>query len=399
MNLNLDTRNFIAIGFVTFACLTHLYADQTLPQSIWQVEDIVDAFDTNTEPWTEIDSLDLDKIYRANASHFWYWLANKSKSDFETQITQFTGYAVGDAHINNFSDIELTNGGRRIGLLDLDDGGDHIPFIYDYLRFATWNSLSVYETSQEDIWQYYLKGLKKEQIEVDEEILKIYDAEHETFLFRQNSYLEKNTKNLTKFNKHSEVIPMTETDLPTQKRGQIVLNFVKKNLPDREILDYGYRVKMKSGGSLGVPRFWFLTKDSNGIVRILDFKMVKMPATEYFEPQADHIQRLIQIANQYRPTELPYGYFKIAKLGGDVYIIQDKLKGLIDFDPGSANEEEIIFGQKIVNYYAYLLGYWHGQQEIGKSLAETLNQANISAATYNVIQKLKEEYVAIIEEK
>lgn len=399
MTPRLNTRTLLAFTFVSFATLSSLYADQTIPQSIWQVEENVAEVDTSVEPWTEIDSDDLDKIYRANANHFWYWLANKAKSDFEKQMIQFTGLAVGDAHINNFSDIELANGGRRVGLLDLDDGGDQIPFIYDFLRFTTWNSLSVYETEQTEIWQYYLKGLQGEKIELDEEILRVYDAEHENFLLRQNSYLENNTKNLTKFNKHSEVVPIAETDLITQKRGQIVYNFVTKNLPDREILDFGYRVKTKSGGSLGVPRFWFLTKDSDGTVRILDFKMVKMPATEYYQAQDEDIQRLLKLSNVYRPNEPLYGYFKIAKLGGEVYIIQDKLKGLIDFDPGSANNNEINFGKKIVLYYAYLLGFWHAQQENGELYAQSLRQANVATATYNVIQKLKEEYVAIIEEK
>src|SRR6478752_6406850 len=78
-------------------------------------------------PWRPEEG-DLFGAFRANAPHFWGWLATQNSDLFAYQ-----GAVVGDPHILNFGDVQLASGGRDFALIDPDDSGDCAPFVGDFI--------------------------------------------------------------------------------------------------------------------------------------------------------------------------------------------------------------------------------------------------------------------------
>ncbi|WP_413586635.1 DUF2252 family protein [Bdellovibrio sp. HCB274] len=339
------------------------------------------AFDsfaaTQSADWQQED--DLFGAFRANAPHFWNWLKNQN-----SPMLRASGVVVGDPHILNFGDVQLSTQGRVFALIDIDDGGPHAPFAGDLIRYAAGNQISPFQISLNSLFDAYVLGLKGLQVSEPEILREALSHSDADYLNRQSKYLNNMTDH-DRFSAKAKVTSISQSPAAVQNLFRQARGYFEASMPGYEILDTGYKTK-NSGGSSGLPRFWYLIQ-KNQTRYIIEFKLEKDAATSFYSDQGDAVSRFPYVAQIYRPAETVYGPYKIIATPVGQFLMRARLKPYLDFE----NEAGSKYGREMSLYIANRLGLWHGQQEQSDDLLQGLRYPEFETLVNSYINLMKKE--------
>lgn len=318
--------------------------------------------------WRKVPG-DLFMGFRSNAPHYWNWL-RASKSP----LLEVTGIVSGDPHIMNFGDVPLKKGGRDFALIDVDDAGVHAPLAGDFLRFFVSNQVSDFKVDSRNLFDAYLDGLDGKTMTKPSYLVAIEGKSDAQFREKQEKYLNKVSQD-GKFTEKADLSPIESAPKEVRELFQRSIQVIENAMSDFTILDRGYKVK-ESGGSAGLPRFWFLLK-KNGETHVWEFKLESSPAISLYATQPQPLDRFNQVVGIYRPQEVVEGPYKFVQNGQDVFLVRERLSTYFDLEPGkSTDKKDLQDAQEMSLYIANQMGRWHGSQSGAEKLLQKLEQAS-----------------------
>lgn len=337
----------------------------------------------------------LFSAVRANAPHNWrYFKSIAPHLVYLKEAFTVEGVGVGDFHILNIGDIELVDGTRKIGLIDVDDGGRTSLFA-DFARSAISNQVSPYKVPLRDLWNHYLEGLLDKKIEKPKIIADVLAKSHDDYLADQKKYLSKLIEG-KKFSKSAEVHPMSEADPVTQDVYSQSIGAVMATLGDVKILDQGFKIK-ETGGSQGIPRFWFLI-EKKGEKSIIEFKTLAEPAMNLYEKQGCQEERINNLIEFYRPQKSTFGLYRFVDGGKYQFIARERARGFLNLNPeGVTTKKEAREGQDIYLYLAHRAGKWHMEQGQGKKLFDLLTSKE--EESFHEFEQMVNSYIELMKKE
>lgn len=336
--------------------------------------------------WRKYDG-NIFMAFRANAPHFWNWLR-----DNQIPLFQARGTVTGDPHIQNFGDIALKDGGRKYGLIDVDDSGMNAPLAGDFLRYFVGNQISPFKVDARDLFKSYVDGVSGKKMDKPDYLVAAEGKSDKDFADRQLKRISK-LSNGGNFSSDAGVTPIANTSAEIRALYQQVLPAFQNEMAGYEILDVGYRTK-DSGGSQGLPRFWFLL-EKKGERHVWEFKMETDPATALYTHQPDALTRFKNVADTYRPSQEVLGPYKFLQVGDKVFLLRERLYSYVNLDPAEmTSNKDIKDAQEMSLYIANKMGLAHGQQQMGGELKKQL-EAN---GAYDSFTTLAVQYIQNIKQ-
>jgi hypothetical protein len=269
---------------------------------------------------------------RSNVSHYWdFALTIKDLAKYKS-LYALKGTGIGDFHMLNVGDIELPQARRKVGLVDIDDAGNNIPFLIDIARQLVASQLVPRKMNLNSLLDAYFYGLNNTPIS-SKFIKKIKNNNAEDFANLKNKFLAKNTAE-NKFSQDSGALPIDSAPESVKKTFSDFLPEFEVALKNYDAgiitLDTGYRIKT-SGGSKGVPRFLFLVQKSNGEQEIIEFKKLMKSSAEVFATQGSLQERFSKASHYFRPKETTLGLFTLIEKNETAFIARTKNPSFIDF--------------------------------------------------------------------
>ncbi|MEK2690227.1 DUF2252 family protein [Bdellovibrio sp. GT3] len=337
-----------------------------------------DNFDpARSADWHQED--DLFGAFRANAPHFWYWLKTQ-----HSEMLNPSGVVVGDAHILNFGDVQLANGGREFALIDIDDGGPNAPLAGDLIRYAAGNQVSPFKISLNKIFDAYVQGLKGMQMSEPAVLQDALEHSEADYHARQEKYLDKMTSQ-NRFSEKANLTALSHAPSEVQQLFNQARGYFEASMAGYQILDIGYKTK-HGGGSSGLPRFWYLI-ERNQKRHIIEFKLEKEAATSYYRYQGTPVERFPHVAQIYRPANTAYGPYKIVAGPAGQFLMRARLNPFLDFE----NADNIRDGQEMSLYIANRIGLWHGQQDASDDLLQVIRLHSFEKLVNSYVDLMKKE--------
>ncbi|WP_413943797.1 hypothetical protein [Bdellovibrio sp. HCB-162] len=337
--------------------------------------------------WRKV-SADLFMGFRSNAPHYWNWLRSQ-----KSPLLEARGVVSGDPHILNFGDIPLKNGKREYALIDVDDSGVNAPLAGDFLRYFVGNQISGFKVHPKDLYNAYLDGLSGQTMAKPDYLTSVESKSADKFSQRQEKYLDKISQN-KKFSGNAPVSSLTTAPKEIQDLYKRSLETFKNLIQDHSILDVGYRIK-DSGGSMGLPRFWFLL-EKKGQRHVWEFKLETDPASSLFAVQPDALDRFTEVSKVYRPSEKAAGPYGFIQSGNDVFLVRERFDVYFDLDPAKAvSKKDIQDGQEMSLYLANQMGLRHGAQQDGTKLLKSLEKSG----SYDSFLNLAKDYANLISQE
>ncbi|WP_142694964.1 DUF2252 family protein [Bdellovibrio sp. NC01] len=334
--------------------------------------------------WRKYDG-SLFMAFRANAPHFWNWLR-----DNQIPLLQPRGTVTGDPHIQNFGDVALKDGGRKYALIDVDDSGMNAPLAGDFLRYFVGNQISPFKVDAKDLFKAYVDGVSGKKMDKPDYLKQVEDKSDKDFADRQLKRISK-LSNGRNFSPDAEVTPIPNTSAEIRALYEQVLPAFQNEMTGYEILDVGYRTK-DSGGSQGLPRFWFLL-EKKGERHVFEFKMETDPATALYTHQPDALTRFKNIADTYRPSQEVLGPYKFLQIGDKVFLLRERLYSYVNLDPALMTaDKDKKDAQEMSLYIANKMGLAHGQQQMGGELKKRLE----ADGAYDSFTSLAVQYITNI---
>jgi hypothetical protein len=333
--------------------------------------------------------------FRANAAHNWnYFKTNSSRSKNLREAFGVEGIVVGDFHILNFGEIERPDKKRKIGLIDLDDGGVG-PLFGDFARGAVGNQISPYKIPMKEIWKAYLMGLQGKKTKEPEVVEKALGKSQKDYLEVQEQNLHKLTGN-GKFSAEAGVTPISEAPESIAKIFRESQSAFKQPLGDATILDFGFKIK-ETGGSQNIPRFWFLVeKDKEK--SIIEFKTLGQPAIDLFQAQLAAGNRIASLIATYRPKGQTLGTYQFLDAGPYQFIARARLKPFLSLDPDQKLTKDVIDeGRQFYFYLFNRAGLWQAEQGKGDALYAALTKNE--KASFSELQDLINDYVQLMQKE
>lgn len=321
---------------------------------------------------------DLFMGFRSNAAHFWHWIHGENFSALNVE-----GIVIGDGHIMNFRDIPLENGKRQFGLVDIDDAGVG-SLLADFMRYHIGNQLSPFKVSNKELWQAYIDGLNNVRYDKPEVIKK---AENKVYGLQEHlAFVDKNTSQ-KRFNENAELASLADADLSIKELFKHADPIFRNELSG-EILDIGYKIN-DDGGSQGLVRFWYLVKEHK-VMHIYEFKQEPAPAPASYGPQPPRTEAFTQAAALYRPAN-PSGQQKMLAVKSGHFLMRERQKAELNFDPSKAKEKTIAQGKEVSLYTANEIGLSQlAQTAAGEALKAELRK---DPQAYEKFITLTEKYI------
>lgn len=395
----LASRLLTPVGLFLALIITVIVADPKFAQAANACARSYRSFAENPDSiWRSNNETEFLAL-RSNAPHYWAYMRKQSKK-LESKELLVEGVVVGDAHIGNFGQVRLKNKSLDIRMIDFDDSGRG-SLVLDLLRLWSSIKISPAELKSKDIWDAYLSGLRQEAVDTPKSVSRLNNLSEKEFDKLQDEYVDEVTKK-DKFIYNKETSLQSEDLAPAWLKRSIkiladnlstnVSKNVSKNRDEKyEILDRAWYIK-STAGSQGMARVWLLVKNkSNDQVRIIEFKQMADPATKYFEAQFEHSSRIDEAKEEYWPKQADESEFQVVSAGKAQFLRRTKY-----FFPYQEMIKKVLKkgGEKefdlISEYVANLLGFWHGQQSVGKQLLRSI-EANPEAA-FEALKELEQQY-------
>ncbi|WP_374076881.1 DUF2252 family protein [Bdellovibrio bacteriovorus] len=337
--------------------------------------------------WRKVPG-DLFMGFRSNAPHYWNWLrSNKSP------LLEVTGIVSGDPHIMNFGDVPLKKGGRDFALIDVDDAGVLAPLAGDFLRFFVSNQVSDFKVDSRQLFDAYLDGLNGKAMTKPSYLVAIEGKSDAQFREKQEKYLNKVSQD-GKFTEKADLSPIESAPKEVRELFQRSTQVIENAMHDFTILDRGYKVK-ESGGSAGLPRFWFLL-EKNGEKHVWEFKLESSPAIALYATQPQPLDRFNQVVSIYRPQEVVEGPYKFIQNGQDVFLVRERLSTYFDLEPGkTTDKKDLQDAHEMSLYIANQMGRWHGTQPNADKLLQRLEPSS----SYEHFMSLSNDYIHLMKQE
>lgn len=334
--------------------------------------------------WRKTDTADLFLGFRSNAPHYWNWLQSVSSSPtFSSRAFSIRGVVTGDPHILNFGDVPLKDGGRKLSLIDIDDSGVNVPLVGDFLRYLVGNQVSPFKVDAKDLFEAYKDGVSGKKMNKPDYLEKILSKSDSNFNKRQKNYIDKLTSK-NRFNEKAGLLSIQDAPQEIKSIFEEGQGTFEKLMAGYTILDMGFKIK-KTGGSQGLPRFWFLLKKQNEM-HIWEFKQEDTPSTAYFASQPTGSTRFDTVSEIYRPQDEVQGPFQYVSIGKSTFLLRERFDIYMDLDPAKIGDKvDLEDGQQMSLYLANRLGRWHGEQNSGTELNSYLNDANSFSEIFNLM--------------
>ncbi|MGZ6433930.1 MAG: hypothetical protein ACXWRE_11380 [Pseudobdellovibrionaceae bacterium] len=345
--------------------------------------------------WRKSSGGNLFSALRANAPHNWaYFKSIQPQLKYLKGAFEVQGIGIGDFHILNIGDIELAKGDRKIGLIDVDDGGRTSLFA-DITRAVISNQVSPYKISPKELWDAYIAGLKGKKADKPKFIEKALSHSHKDYLEHQEKYLDEMIDHKT-FSAAAQVHPLSEADPLTQDIYQKSHAIFEKTLGEVTILDQGFKIK-DTGGSQGIPRFWYLIK-KDGNKSIIEFKTLAEPAMELYQHQPSQQVRIEELIELYRPQKSTYGIYKFIDGGQYQFIARERVQGFLRFHPEQAEtDHEIKKGQEMYLYLLNKVGLWQSELGVGSKIIAALTYSENDS--FSEFEKIINDYIEIMKKE
>lgn len=338
-------------------------------------------------------SRNLSQLVRSNSNQFWSWSSQKASEYFSQSILNLKGLVVGDPHNKNFGLVSL-NGKVKWSLVDFDDPG-YGPYILDIVRFLAASKAVTKDIKSKVLWDFYLKGLKGESIEVPSALEKYLDITAEQYEKLETNKAEKFIKNDKLLN---DGVESSEIENVTVKSK--ILNLFAQHLPDYRILDVGGREKDR-GGSQDAMRFVALAEKANGSKVIFELKESLGSALKFYEAQSLDLTNILTFYlyknNPSAVLDKSYQKVNLHIEGKDrEFLLRPKQLYFFDAANSANNKKEYAEFEMLTFYNAWYLGKLHGEQSRGRVYLETIT----SGAEQSVLDSVKEmskDYLAFLE--
>lgn len=397
----------------------------------WEKE-LAGAVDGSWRPAQGSGAGVLFEALRANAPHMIKWLERNEKS--KPVITQLLGVdakgtVIGDFHILNIGFVELTDHQRKIGGIDIDDGGVAMNLFVDLFRGLVGLEVSQVGATAQEGFVSYLQGFNREtqkiygaaseknslasaenaEKDIENEAEKksekadrkkqsskpkfIIDLERlgaKDFDDLQVQWLKKIVKDGA-FTEKAKVSKIHDSPKRVHELFDLVRDDLQAALDGKKILDHGYRSKT-TGGSQGLPRFWYLVEnpDSKSGLEVIEFKFQGRPASDLWVSQPRQTERVAAISRAYRPSEMPYGTYRVIETQGVSFLQRTRYRNFFEFDfelihePGQEEEME-----KARQYYLYIMEWLgaHHRSQLPPISADSLNDTKAVAELFSLVDE------------
>ena len=334
--------------------------------------------------------------FRSNPKFFWDFAKKNETNPKYSDLFKLFGIGIGDFHVLNVADIQLKNGSRQIGLVDIDDIGIKIPFALDLDRgisqknffpkvITNSESFATMDTTSKG-FKAYLKGLLGESFS-SEFINSILAKTAHDFQSLQEKLIAKSVKD-NKLIIEKDIFPLSQAPESIQKMYASSKAHFETTLqsynPTLEILDIAYRIKA-DGGSKGVPRFIYLIKNADSKLEIIEFKKFEDSSAIFLGQQGTPEERF-EAAKKFRPeTSDQLGLFSLVKIDSKSYFIaRSKLPSFIHFDISKDMGSKEV--DNLNEYYLYLCSL---KGKFDRSNLPTEDVEWIEANSENILKSLK----------
>ncbi len=310
----------------------------------------------------KLQVVDSDFMFLRTFVEYYYALSLENKKNLPVyqSLQNFTGWCVGDAHVENFGFIVQSAEGEPISTVftvnDMDDSGP-CPLILDLDRLLLSASLVEKSFLQENFvsqfHKYYLSGLNQEKVKMPDGLMK-----------KQMSSLKKGIVVQPK----KILGPLFVRDKNSSEVSPVKRKNISQLLPAYKILDVISTVK-KNGGSAGLQRYQVLVQNKKSEILHFELKPLVTPAIELIA-SGSIPEDSIRIANSVRffQKEMVNENYKVVTLDNSSFLLRPRYWGNLDVEMNELSSAE---KQETVLYEAYVLGKMHAE-----SLTLSLNQWN-----------------------
>lgn len=324
----------------------------------------------------KLQTVDSSFMFLRTFVDYYYDLSvqNKPRLPVYSSLDSFTGWCVGDAHLENFGFIIQKVEANPVSTLftanDMDDSGP-CPLILDLDRLVVSASLLDKNILQEEVLsklhQAYLSGLAHSKVQMPEVLSK-----------KQMSSLRKGFVVQPKKMSGDKFV----RDTVTSEVNDDLKKRIQKLLPFYNVVDVVATVK-KNGGSVGLKRYQALVLGKKNEFLHLEFKPLLKPAVAAVSSENIPDDE-IRIANsvRYFQSESVHENYKVVSLDHQNYLIRPRYWGNEDLDMASLSQKEKI---EVLIYEAYVLGRIHSS-----SLTLSLNPWSQAVQSVNLSSWLSE---------
>lgn len=278
--------------------------------------------------------------FRSNTPHYWSFVRQLKNDSQFSELFYINGIGIGDFHMLNIGDVELANGVRRIGLVDIDDAGTRVPLLLDLARQLVASQLAPVKSDLGKLVDAFIFGIQETSVN-STYVESIINFPHELFKTNYSKMIEKMTKN-NRFSKDADINPLKKAPIEIQAlykkmrpTFKSVLSVYDKHY---QLLDHGFKIKT-SGGSKGILRFVYLIENSNKQKEIIEFKQFIRSSVDSFDKQGTNRERFDAAKKEYRPNYPVVGLFELAEQDNYSFISRSILPSFIDFSIGPKMKE------------------------------------------------------------
>lgn len=264
------------------------------------------------------------------------------------------GPCFGDPHPENFGYLAFERETFVYTYNDVDDSGA-CPVAFDALRYFTTLKLYLHDSGLEaELRRAYVHFL-------DGEILQ--DRASRVVLPDPAMALATLLKKSTKKNR----IKLDDTTLALSRdRAKALLSALQAAEPDCascELLD-AVSVKVSSGGSAGMDRYWLLVQTAKGAQQLLEFKELTNPGSQRGKwSQSLRFERAA-IMKELWADQWPE-FYAFASFEGKNFLIRSRLKADLELDELGPDQKKAVLMEQV-----YIMAQLHKKTLPGSGLLE-----------------------------
>ncbi len=332
-------KKLICLAFI-------LFTTQTFAQD--EIRDVKYDFDSQKLEASQ----DAFHFTRSFVDYYYDVIAGNTETlKIARELSQYSGWCVGDAHAENFGILLQNDGKSFFTMNDMDDFGP-CPLAYDFLRLLVSTRLYMPKADIEKLRSAYLTGLSGDMISAPDTIISMAKNGEKLGTNVDPKALDGNK--FKRKNGMNEVSP----EIRQKIIDDLTPVFAKKSFTgeDLKIVDVVATSKV-GGGSGGLLRYEVLAQGNKKFVH-LELKELTTPAVAAVATSSipEQNARMMKALSIEQGTNYSH-YYNVFTIGGKTMLLRPKFAGnlgvsLSDFD----NKDGAL---NTIAYEAFILGRIH----------------------------------------
>lgn len=331
---------------------------------------------------------DAFHFFRSYVDYFYLIVAaNKSNIVTFDNVSSFTGWCVGDAHLENFGFLVQKNNTSLFTMNDMDDFGP-CPVIYDLYRLMVSSQLYDKDINLDRILKSYLSGFNSEKVLMPNQLTILLNES-------KKNGAQLNSKKIVS-GKIVRDAKMTEVDLNTKNEILAVLTNAHLGFSESlNILDLVMTSKV-GGGSGGLMRYEILIDDNSKMTHLELKEQVKPSVYPVATDPIPDTELRIQKAIQVEQGESALPIYASVKINNLHMIVRPHYTGNIGVN---LDDNSSVVNEEIIAYEAYTLGQIHSrsikQSDQYQKVFKNSNTTDLKNDTQSMVNLFNQVYEKI----